>query len=994
MKLTILGGADEVGASCTLIEIAGKKILVDAGIRISPKTSRGLQNDQLPHLAHIADVGGPDVMLITHAHTDHTGALPQVIRSYPHVPIYGTQATIDLSRVLLSDSSRLMESRLEADGELPLYDAEDVERLFERWQPVSFQKAIKLGADLQATFHPSGHIAGAGMIVFESTEGVLVMSGDVSVSNQRTVVSAKPPRIKADALVLESTYGGRPHANRAYEERRLIDTLKQVVEGGGKVLIPAFALGRAQEVIQILLAFRDELDTPVYVDGMVRAVCDAYDGFSEILPKSTTKMAGNRKLFFRQNVRPVRSKQERDEIIRDDKPKIIVASSGMLTGGASVGYAAALAPDERNAIFLTGYQDEESPGRFLQNVLARKARGDTPILHLGKDRVPLRCQIGKYSLSAHADNDELISIAEALDAERVFLVHGDTEARDALWEGLKQKKRFVSRPKVGQEKVIEPRRQLTINRDDIDAPSQVVDVEALWNMLGAHQGEEITARELAQVWYGDVEKWRRVVESLEEDAYYFAQDWRDKQKFTVKKRWQVEKSIRSRHIMRRHPDLAGKLVVARNANNQPRLAVVTGTNEDGFTAVMQGTKANHHSGDALVWVIGEWNANEDENTKLQLNDLLSETETTIESVMPYATRQLLAAKGDPVQPTDYVSPLPQPLPEGEASETLLHQHQVELTAVVLALAIDGAAYTDDGLRVERALPNGPVNQQVARDAALRAFPPEARLRKVGILQHKKTLILTFDFPEVARDKYRDSIEALRLETGWDANVKMTTNQQALSSGVSDVLPPGSAIVKGPSLYMNQREVAAEVEGLTEDEVVEIEAAYMALTNYKLRLVRRGATTPPDALPEITPSANATDAPVPETDGPMEINAAYSVVRSALVEKGLQKAGSKHGEIVLTFISPQVGARHTEEITALAQQTGYAMRIHEYPMQNIIMDEARALLRRAGWNVRKGPGIHTDRGEVSVKLADPVDDEEVTRLSNELETATGYRLVIR
>ncbi len=993
MKLTFLGGADEVGASCTLIEIAGKKILVDAGIRISPKTSRGLQNDQLPHLAHIADVGGPDVILITHAHTDHTGALPQVIRSYPHVPIYGTQATIDLSRVLLSDSSRLMESRLEADGELPLYDAEDVERLFEYWQAVPFTKAIKLGADLQATFHTSGHIAGAGMIVFESTEGVLVMSGDVSVSTQRTVVSAKPPRIKADALVLESTYGGRPHANRAYEERRLIDTLKKVVEGGGKVLIPAFALGRAQEVIQILLAFRDELDAPVYVDGMVRAVCDAYDGFSEILPKATTRMAGDRKLFFRQNVRPVRSKRERDEIMRDDKPKIIVASSGMLTGGASVAYAAALAPDERNAIFLTGYQDEESPGRFLQNVLARKQRGDVPIMHLGKDRVPLRCQLGKYSLSAHADGDELINIAEALDAERVFLVHGDTEARDALWEGLKQKKRFVSRPKVGQEKLIEPRRQLTINRDDGDAPSQSVDPEALWNMLGAHQGEEITARELAQVWYGDVEKWRRIVEALEEDAFYFAQDWRDKQKFTVKKRWQVEKSIRSRHLMRQHSDLAGKLVVARNANHQPRLAVVTGTHEDGFTAVMQATKANNYSGDALVWVIGEWNESEDANTKLLLNDLLSEVETTTESVMPYATRQLLAAKGEPVRPEAYVSPLPQPLPEGEASEKLLHQHQVELAAVVLALAIDGATYTDDGLYVERALPNGPVNQQVARNAALRAFPTEARLRKVGLLQHKKTLILTFDFPEVARDKYRDAIEALRLETGWEANVKMTTNQQALSSAVSDVLPPGTLIVKGPSLYMNQHEVTAEVEGLTDEQIAEVETAYRELTHHKLRLVKR-ETADPIAQMEIVPTPASDDGLNTKSNGPMEINAAYAVVQRALADKGLQKAGIKQENMVLTFISPQVGARYTADIEALARQTGYPMRIHEYPMQNIILDEARALLRRANWNVRKGPGIHTDRGEVSIKVADPVDDEELTRLSGQLEAATGYRLVIR
>ena len=1004
MKLTFLGGADEVGASATLVEIAGKKILVDAGIRISPKTSRGLQNEQLPHLAILSDIGGPDAILVTHAHTDHTGALAQVLRSYPRVPVYATGATIALSRVLLLDSSRLMENRFEAEGELPLYDEKDVQRLMDNWQPVDFFDALRLGADLQATFHPAGHIAGAAMIVMESPEGVLVMGGDNSVTEQRTVISAKPPRIRADALVLESTYGGRQHANRAYEERRLIDTVKQVTEGGGKVLIPAFALGRAQEVIQIMHAFRDEIRAPVYVDGMVRAICDAYSQFSDILPKNTLKMANGRPLFFRDNVHPIRSRDQRHEVAHSSDPCIVVASSGMLTGGASVAYASAFAGNEQNGIFLTGYQDEESPGRFLQNVMRRKERGEVPTLRLGKDRVPLRCHLGTYSLSAHADESELISLAEAMDAQRIFLVHGDTEARASMWDHLKSRGLAVSRPKVGQEKYVEKRRTLVVKRDgeldELKRPSAPVDPEGLWKMLMTHQGETFTARELAQIWYGDVEQDGRVTDALEEDGRYFSQDWRNKREFTVKKRWQVEKALLSRTLMRRNPDLAGQLVVMRNANGQPRLGVVEQVGEDGFIATMQGSNATNHDGDAFVWAIGPWQGNPERNTKVELHEMLQQVERSIEDVLPYSKRQLLAAKNTVVNPETLVEPLPDPLPEGEAGEDALYDYQVRLAAAVLALARDGAKHDEGGLLVERALPSGPVNQQVARDAALDAFPPEARLRKVGMIPHKHTLILTFDFPEVASKKYADAMEAVEMQTGWEANPRMTTNQQALSAAVRDVLPEGTKLIGTPSIYINEKAVGADVEGISEAAAEQAEADYLDMTNYTLRIAAREATSPVQApvirgTEDVDEPADTTPVDdLPDADEPLEINAAYAAIQDVLEPHGLQKAGLKGDTIVLTFISPQVGARHTDKIAALAEKVGYPLRIYENPMQNIILDEARALLRSSGLDVKKGPGIHTDRGEVSVKLASYPDEGPLQQVSNRLEQETGYKLVTR
>ncbi len=985
MKITFLGGADEVGASCTLVEIAGKKLLIDAGIRISPKTSRGLRDDQLPHLDFLTEVGGPDVILVTHAHTDHTGALPLVTETYPKVPVYGTQPTIDLTRILQKDAGRLMGSRYEAEGELPLYDTVAIERLFDNFRAVPTHQAITLGEGLQVTYYPSGHIAGACMLVLESSEGVLVMSGDLSLSPQRTVVSAETPRIHADALVLESTYGSRGHANRKAEELRLIETLKRITDAGGKALIPAFAIGRSQEIIQIIHAYRDQISAPVYVDGMVRAVCDAYSGFKQILPKNTVRAAGDEGLFFRQNVHPVRSRDQREDIARKNEPMIVVASSGMLTGGASVVYASHFASDERNAILLTGYQDEESPGRFLQNVMRQRQRGDTPTLRLGDKSVPLRCQVDTYSLSAHADGNELVSIAEALDAQRVFLVHGDGGNRESLWESLSQRKRMVSRPRVGQTKMVARRRRpMATGVAEAEAEDSIegVDLEQLWKTLLTHAGEMFTTRELAQVWFGDVDRDAEMRDVLEDDDTYFAQHWREKHRFAVRTPAQVKRAVQGRHFIRTTPELPGQLAVMRNSNNQPRLAVVTSAEGNNFEAIVQGAKGRNYPAHALLWALGPWtgydepsSADDDPSTiKDQLAMLTERAEMLSGQLLPRGRRQQLLEAGGNIVPETL---LPDPLPQGV-------DMQLALTAVVWALAADGADYEDGVLRIQRVLrAQGPVEQNEARDLALKAFPADARLRRVGVQAARKQLQLYFDFPSTAEQRYADEMEALIVETGWDIFVVRKTNQQALTEAVREVLPEGASIAKGPSLYMDKREVGAAIGGVEGDGLRAIERAYEDLTGYRLRLTAAKGGAPVRIIKSNGGAA--------ETQ--MEINAAYAHIREQLEGTGLIKTGLKGGDIVLTFISPQVGARYQEQFDRLARETGYGLRLHNHPIQNEIMAAARRLVTEAGWIVEKGPGVHPNRGEVAFKLVDSPDAAEVERVSAQLEVETGYRLVL-
>jgi uncharacterized protein len=824
------------------------------------------------------------------------------------------------------------------------------------------------------TYHPSGHIAGAASLVLEGEDGTLVMSGDVSLGANRAVVSADLPRIKADALVLESTYGGKLHAMRASEERRMIETIKTVTDRGGKVLIPAFALGRAQEVLQILLAFRDALDVPVYADGMVRSVCNAYFGFREWLPENTVKAAGAEHLFFRGKIKPVASSAMRDQIIQSEGPCVVVASSGMLTGGASVVYAKNWAGDERNGIFLTGYQDEEAPGRFLQTMMRKRQAGEEFTLKIDDSTVSVRAEVGTYSLSAHADENELVQVASALGAEEIMLVHGDPGARHSLATALRQRVRRVQTPRIGQTITFAfAKRPWALGQVRSGSQVRPLDPAELWEQLKGQAGSFFSARELAQMWWGDVTRHAEVVSTLT-DGVYFAADWRKSDTFQVRSPEQVTRKQRQLAIMQAHPDIVGKLVVLRDSNYRPRIGVVTNASQDAFEARVQGAKGRHYPADALLWVIGAVEKVDDEQGLMaNLKLLLDEALAWQDQLLPFTRRQELVEAGEPVNPADL---LPDPLPDDLRPD-------LALLTVVLGLAKDGASLEARGLLPRRALKEGPVEQNQAREIALTAFPPAARLRKVGMEIHRKRLTLSFDFPAQAARIYAATIEQIAEQTGWDIQVNPSINQQALGAALDEVLPTGGRVVKGPSFFMNQSEVAVEVAGV-EDEAA-LAQAYRDLTGFRLRVGGSVGTMPAASTqPEIA---------VESGREPMEINAAYSLVRAALEPLGLSRVGLKQGGLALTFISPQVGERHLDIIRDLAEQTGYAISIHPHPNQQQILQIAGQLTRAAGWQVIKGPGIHVDRAAVSVKLAAEPDAASLESVSAQLAEQTGYTLEV-
>jgi len=442
MQITFLGGGNEIGASSAIVEIGASRVLIDCGIRMSG-------DERLPDLSAIR--GGTefqhlDAVLLTHAHMDHSGALPVVHEHCPGVAVYATAPTCGLVEVLLRDALTIMRVKADREHELPLYTPAAVAALLAQIIPVPFGSPTQVSpAGLTATWFPAGHILGAALIGLEGVEHGrtirVLFSGDIAVSDQLTVPGMLAPAgFRPDVLVIESTYGDRLHASRALEEQRLLEMVAGVIGRQGKLLIPAFAIGRAQEVILMLLRqFRAKrlASFPVYVDGMVRTVCGVYASYpAHQTPYARRLVERHGNPFFNSvdEIRAVQTPAERERVLAGP-PCVIIASSGMLTGGASAYYAPHLVGDERHGIALTGYQDEESPGRHLLELAEAKSREVT----IAGRVFPVACSVTKYALSAHADCNEIASLIDAIAPREVVLVHGEGQARPALRDLLQRR---------------------------------------------------------------------------------------------------------------------------------------------------------------------------------------------------------------------------------------------------------------------------------------------------------------------------------------------------------------------------------------------------------------------------------------------------------------------------------------------------------------------------------------------------------------------------
>lgn len=419
----MLGGGNEVGASCMHVMLNGVRMLVDAGTR--PNAF-----DNMPSLGRLEDLGGVDLVLITHAHADHIGALPYLVRMYPTVPLYASRATIDLMQVMIPDAFRIMEETCKTEKRLMPYTAEDMQHCLDSMR--EFPHPSLLFKNVEITAYTAGHILGAVMYGISSTTGEerLLVTGDFSAHPSRALPSMEVPYdLEPNVVVMESTYGNKVHMDRLEEERQFINEIGQILERGGKVLLPSFALGRSQEIILILKHYMKtkRLPTfPIYVDGLVRDVCDVYSMHKDDLHPSLLRIQSD-DLFFDNICHKVRNESDRRNILAGG-PCCIVSSSGMLTGGPSVQYAKEICGNQNDAIFVIGYQDDESPGRKLLGLM----NGASRVLSIDNQRYQVRCTVKGFGLSAHADRMAMSGLIRSTAPKHVLLVHGDENAQKDL----------------------------------------------------------------------------------------------------------------------------------------------------------------------------------------------------------------------------------------------------------------------------------------------------------------------------------------------------------------------------------------------------------------------------------------------------------------------------------------------------------------------------------------------------------------------------------
>jgi Cft2 family RNA processing exonuclease len=417
IALTPLGGGTDIGGSCMLVSVGDVRILVDAGMR--PKKR---MDEAGPEHIDVALAGQIDAIVITHAHNDHAGYVPALTARYSNTPVICTSETAALLPTMWNDSVRVFDrargNYVESDESQiePPYGHVQVLAAQRRIREVRCGRVVEIADGVTIMLFPAGHILGAAGVVVSAGSNRITVTGDVSDLAQASVPGLVVPEVarESDLLVIESTYCGHHGSNREAEVEKFVrmvaETVGDSAATGGRVLVPAFALGRAQEVA---LTLRDRLpDIPVLIDGMAKEITTIYE-------EQTAGTARPLEIYGDQ-VAAVRQ-GERQQLLRTFRRGVVVTTSGMLTAGPAVTWARSILPDPAAALLIAGYQDEDSPGFELLELAEGNRRG---MFTLDHDELKVNARVAKFGLSAHADRRGLSSIITEVGARDVMLVHG------------------------------------------------------------------------------------------------------------------------------------------------------------------------------------------------------------------------------------------------------------------------------------------------------------------------------------------------------------------------------------------------------------------------------------------------------------------------------------------------------------------------------------------------------------------------------------------
>ena len=454
MKLTFRGAVGDVTGSMHQIDLDGERYLLDCGLYQGRRKEARKRNREMPF--------SPDSVshvLLSHAHIDHSGNLPSLVRGGFSGGIYTTPATADLCDKMLRDSAHIQERdaeflnrrrsrRRRIDPELdpeavePLYTMKDAENTIPLFQQVDYKTPTTLSERLSFESYDAGHMLGSSSLVLHVRNGRnpirLGFSGDIGRPGLPIIRDPQTPA-PVDYLIMESTYGGRLHRRSEDVRKKLADVVRRTFERGGKVIVPAFSVGRTQQLVLLLHELTHEgriPEAPIFVDSPLAVnVTEVFREHPECYDADTREyLLDQRDPFAFGRLRYVRNVEESKALNDIPYPFIVLAASGMCEAGRILHHLRRYAPDPRSTVLITGYQAEHTLGR---RILERR-----PEVKIFGDPTPLRAEVAKLNeLSGHADQRELLAWLEPIAGElkKIFLVHGDPAQSQALADAIRER---------------------------------------------------------------------------------------------------------------------------------------------------------------------------------------------------------------------------------------------------------------------------------------------------------------------------------------------------------------------------------------------------------------------------------------------------------------------------------------------------------------------------------------------------------------------------
>lgn len=414
MKLSFLGACREVGRSSFLLNTGGMKILLDAGIKL-------FDHNEFPALEE-----KPDAIIISHSHMDHIGFLP-VVYKHSSPPCYCTYPTAPITGLLLEDSEKIAKAR----SQNPFFTKQDFKKMNKRMIQLPYKQEHQFFDGTRFEFVDAGHIIGSAQAMITNRKKRILYSGDIKLDETQSHRGLEIPEQTPQALIMESTYATSDHPPRQQLERELCDAVKDCLDSGKHALLPAFAVGRTQELIQIL--YRNLANEDCFLEGMGVKVNAIYSEYPSYVKNSSFL---NKAFNWAQ---ALEGRQEKKRARRN--PSILVCTAGMLEGGPALGYIKNFNVNDGCKIFLTGFQVEGTNGRSLLEKGEMRIDGK-------KQKINLAVEF--FDFSAHAGKKELLDYAKEVNPEKVFCVHGNEQNCIALAKQLSDLGFEASATKLGE----------------------------------------------------------------------------------------------------------------------------------------------------------------------------------------------------------------------------------------------------------------------------------------------------------------------------------------------------------------------------------------------------------------------------------------------------------------------------------------------------------------------------------------------------------------